>query len=81
MKGNEVYLLTKDWEVFGLDASSILGRVDDATSKYVKQKGDITFHGDANDKGCKYHTKVCWTDMEFWKTRSNSRSNKHPTLG
>ncbi|RDW72878.1 hypothetical protein BP6252_06785 [Coleophoma cylindrospora] len=77
MKSNEVRILTQDWEVFGLNASLILDRVDAAISKYIKQKGDATFHDHANEKGCKYDTKVCWTDMETWKMRKE----KHRTLG
>ncbi|RDW87888.1 hypothetical protein BP5796_03582 [Coleophoma crateriformis] len=77
MKSNEVCILTQDWEVFGLNASLILNRIDVAISKYIKQKGDATFHDQANEKGCKYETKVCWTDMETWKTRTE----RHRTLG
>ncbi|KAH6842614.1 hypothetical protein B0I37DRAFT_382383 [Chaetomium sp. MPI-CAGE-AT-0009] len=77
LQAETVFILTSDWKVFGTEAGQLLERTDTAVSKYIKQKGSTAFHDDSNARGCRYATKVCWTDMESW----NKWPDKHRTLG
>ncbi|KAK3294936.1 uncharacterized protein B0H64DRAFT_402080 [Chaetomium fimeti] len=77
LQAETVSILTGDWKVFDVEAGQLLERTDNAVSKYIKQKGSTAFHDDSNARGCRYATKVCWTDMESWK----KWPDKYRTLG
>jgi hypothetical protein len=77
LQAGTVFILTSDWKVFDTEAGQLLERTDTAVSRYIKQKGPTAFHDDSNARGCRYATKVCWTDMESWK----KWPDKHRTLG
>ncbi|KAF8846639.1 hypothetical protein BDZ45DRAFT_409230 [Acephala macrosclerotiorum] len=77
IQGSEVWILSKDLEVFDLTAAKLCERAETNIAKYSENPGQDRFSDDALARGHQWRRTMSWIDMETWK----SKNAKYRTFG
>ena len=69
IQGQEVSILTEDFDIFSTSARDISLQVEENIAKYVRRFGHDKFTENALAKGYRWLKRVSWSDIETWKNR------------